>query len=103
MAVGPIRIPGAVDPRQAYGPGAAGQAPQSPQTSFASMFEKAVGQVDALQAGRDDMVEGMVSGEVGEVHDVMIAAEEAKLAFDLMLEVRNKLLEAYNEVMRLQI
>ena len=44
-----------------------------------------------------------VSGRVTEVHDVMIAAEEAQLAFELLLEVRNKLLESYQEIMRMQV
>ena len=55
------------------------------------------------QGFRDQMVEGAVTGQVGEVHDVMIAAEEAQLTFELMLEVRNKLLEGYTEIMRMQV
>ena len=42
-------------------------------------------------------------GAPTEAHDVMVAAEEAKLAFDMLLEVRNKLLDAYQEIMRMQV
>jgi len=45
----------------------------------------------------------MVTGQVTEVHDVMIAAKEAQMAFELLLEVRNKLLESYQEIMRMQV
>ena len=100
MAIAPVRIPGAVDPRQVYG-GAGAQAPGGP--SFAMKLQAAIQSVDRAQNFRDEMVEGAVSGQVGEVHDVMIAAEEAQLAFELLLEVRNKLLESYQELMRLQV
>jgi flagellar hook-basal body complex protein FliE len=49
------------------------------------------------------MVEGMISGTVTETHDVMIASRESSLAFELLLEVRNKLLESYQEIMRTQV
>jgi len=39
----------------------------------------------------------------GYIHDVMMAAQEAGLAFDLMLEVRNKLMDAYQEIMRMPV
>jgi flagellar hook-basal body complex protein FliE len=45
----------------------------------------------------------MVAGTVTDAHDVMVATEEAQLAFELMLEVRNRLLESYQEIMRLQV
>ena len=71
--------------------------------SFADQLQNALAEVDRLQTNREDMVEGMVTGEVTEVHDVMIAAKEAQLAFELLLEVRNKLLESYQEIMRMQV
>jgi flagellar hook-basal body complex protein FliE len=75
----------------------------TPAASFADTLRKAVADVNNLQAQRDEMVEGMVAGEVSEVHDVMVAAEEAQLAFELLLEVRNRLLESYQEIMRMQV
>jgi flagellar hook-basal body complex protein FliE len=49
------------------------------------------------------MVQQMAAGAATEAHDVMIAAEEAQLAFELLLEVRNRLLESYQEIMKMQI
>lgn len=100
MAINAVRIPGVVDPGRIYGGGAAG-GPGGP--SFASKLQEAISSVNDAQGFRDEMVDGAVTGQVGEVHDVMIAAEEAQLAFELMLEVRNKLLESYNTVMQMQI
>ena len=45
----------------------------------------------------------MLSGENVPLHQVMIATEEASVSFQLMVEVRNKLLEAYQELMRMQV
>jgi flagellar hook-basal body complex protein FliE len=100
MTIGGIKSLGSIDPRTAYG-GAAPVPTQSP--SFTDQLQKAIGEVEALQTRSDQMVEQMVRGEVSEVHDVMIAAKEAQLAFELLLEVRNKLLEGYQELMRMQV
>jgi flagellar hook-basal body complex protein FliE len=99
MAIGGVRSLGSIDPRQAY----AGQGQATPRASFGQTLQNAIREVDDLQTRRDGMVEQMVRGEQVEVHDIMTAAQEAQLAFDLMLEVRNKLLEAYQEVMRMQV
>jgi len=99
MAVGGIRALGSIDPRQAY----AGQSQGAPKANFGTVLQNAISEVDQLQAGRDAKVEQMVSGQPIEVHEIMTAAEEAQLAFELMLEVRNKLLESYQEIMRMQV
>jgi flagellar hook-basal body complex protein FliE len=72
-------------------------------SGFGAALREAIAQVDQLQARRDGMVEEMVRGERIEVHEIMTAAEEAQLAFELMLEVRNKLLESYQDIMRMQV
>jgi flagellar hook-basal body complex protein FliE len=99
MGVGPLRSIGTIDPRQAYGQNATAR----PGASFADQLQSAVQEVNRLQLARDERTEAMVRGEAVEVHEVMVAAEEAQLAFELLLEVRNKLLEAYQEIMRMQV
>lgn len=99
MSVEGIRALGSVDPRRIYQ--SLDQTPE--KQSFANTLRTAVGEVAELQTQRDEMVKGMIAGEVTEVHDVMVAAEEAQLAFELLLEVRNRLLESYQEVMRMQV
>lgn len=98
MAAG-IRALGSIDPRSAY----LNQPQPAVKGDFGKVLAGAIEQVNGAQNHRDDLVTGMVRGEAIEVHDIMTAAEEAQLAFDLMLEVRNKLLESYQEVMRMQV
>jgi flagellar hook-basal body complex protein FliE len=98
MSLEALRGVGSAMPRPAIG-----ESPATEGASFADTLKRALGEVNELQSQRDDMVENMVAGEVTEVHDVMMAAEEAQLAFELMLEVRNRLLESYQELMRMQI
>lgn len=100
MSIGSIKGLGSIDPRTAYGVGGATGAPK---TSFADQLQSAIQDVQNLQTKRDDMVTDMVSGKTTEVADVMIAAKESQMAFELLMEVRNKLLEGYQEIMRMQI
>jgi len=101
MAIGSIKSLGSIDPRAVYGQ--VGGDTQALRTSFVDQLKNAVAEVEHLQVQREDMVEQMVTGEVAEVHDVMIAAKESQLAFELLLEIRNKLLESYQEIMRMQV
>ncbi len=102
MSIDALKSLGSVDPRQVYGQGGLDQATQPKRASFADTLRGAMQDVNELQTNRDDLVQGMIRGEVSEVHDVMVAAEEAQLAFELMLEIRNRLLESYQEIMRTQ-
>ena len=101
MAIGGIKSLGSIDPWAAYGVEAPGQPAAGP--SFMDQLQDALGEVQNLQTSKGELVDAMVRGEVTEVHDVMIAAKEAQLAFELLLEVRNKLLEGYQELMRMQV
>ena len=73
------------------------------RVSFTTALERAMGEVNALQLRAGESIERLARGEVEDVHQVMIAAEEASVAFDLMMEIRNKLLDAYQELMRTQL
>lgn len=100
MALGSVKSLGSFDPRQAYG--LAGK-PLVPGQDFASKLQQAIQEVDELQTRREQMVQDMIVGKTSEVHDVMIAAKESQLAFELLMEIRNKLLESYQEIMRMQV
>ncbi len=80
---------------------------QTDKSSAASGFKETLNQLtNALNTTNSQAVgatRDMVMGHQVDSHDVMLAAQEAGLAFDLMLEVRNKLLEAYQEIMRMQV
>lgn len=68
-----------------------------------NVFAKAIDEVNQIQAQAGAAEQSMYSGDPVELHRVMIAAEEAGTAFDLMVEMRNRLIEAYQELMRMQI
>ena len=62
-----------------------------------------MGDVNSLQQEAGKAVNQMVVGQDVDLHDVMIAVEKAKTSFDLLMEVRNKTIDAYRELMRIQI
>jgi len=62
-----------------------------------------ISDVTAKQAQAADSVNALVSGKNVSLHQTMIAMEEASISFQLMVEVRNKLLESYQELMRMQV
>jgi len=63
----------------------------------------AMNKVNELQQNANTMAEQVASGNVEDVHKAMIAMEQASMAMDFTLQVRNKVLEAYQEIMRTQI
>lgn len=71
--------------------------------NFQSMLIGFIREVNETQHTAGESVNRLVSGEPTEIHDVMIAVEKAGISFELMMEIRNKMLEAYQEVMRTQI
>jgi flagellar hook-basal body complex protein FliE len=71
--------------------------------SFGETLQQAVNDVNALQQEAGKAVERMVTGEATDLHEVMIAVEKAKTSFDLLMEIRNKAMDAYREIMRMQV
>jgi flagellar hook-basal body complex protein FliE len=69
---------------------------------FAKVFRNAIDQVEALQSSSDQQVGALLQGEGGDVHNVMIAIEKADVAFQLMMQVRNKIVSAYQQVSQMQ-
>ena len=59
--------------------------------------------VNDMQIKADKSIEKMVSGEVNDVHQVMNTVQEANVAFNMMMEIRNKVMDAYKEVMRMRL
>lgn len=71
--------------------------------SFLQELQKALWQVNEFQREAQSAGQGLASGNVDDVAKAMIAAQKASLALDLTVEVRNRALDAYQEVMRMQI
>jgi flagellar hook-basal body complex protein FliE len=71
--------------------------------SFGSLLGRMVEEVNSKQNAATDAVQSLQSGGNVSLHQAVIAMEEASVSFQLMVEVRNKLLDSYQEVMRMQI
>ena len=71
--------------------------------SFDQTLKEFVSDVNSLQSQAQDATNKMIAGEPIDVHDVMIAAEKAKTSFELLMELRNKTIEAYRELIRMQV
>lgn len=80
-------------------------APSSPGEggSFADVLSEAVSEVQKLQGEADTTIRQLVSGEVKDVTEAMVAIEKADVSFQTMMAIRNKIVAAYEEVMRMQV
>ena len=75
----------------------------SPAEGAGKFFSELVSKVNDLQAHSDKAIKGLASGENKNLHEVMISMEKASISFQFMSSVRNKALDAYQEVMRMQV
>ncbi len=75
----------------------------SGQKSFADTLNDAIGSVNQLQKASDKGMQDLATGRTDNIADVMIATEKADIALKLMVQVRNKIIDAYQEVMKMQV
>lgn len=71
--------------------------------SFSATLNEAINQVNELQKSSDKSMQELATGRTDNVADVMIAAERADIALRTMVQVRNKIIDAYQEIMKLQV
>lgn len=99
LTISSIRPPAALaEPAQAGGSGAS-----RGTGAFGGVFESAVQRLEQMRGQADDAVQKLLTGEGGELHTVALAAQRAEVAFELGLQLRNKIVSAYQEVMRMQL
>lgn len=72
-------------------------------TSFGDMLQSALGNVSGLQDKAASMAQDFAAGKTSDVHGVMIAAEQATLALEMTTQVRNKVVEAYQQIMQMSM
>jgi flagellar hook-basal body complex protein FliE len=89
---GPVEVPGA----------ASGTTPAE-GGSFADVLADSLKQVNSLQQEADAAIQTLATGGPTTLHDTMLAVQKADLSFRLMMQVRNKIVEAYQEVLRMQV
>ncbi len=84
----------------------AGSGPAAPAESpagFSRLLNQVLGDAGAQQAHAEQAVHNLVAGCADNVHNVMLAMAKADLSFHLVLELRNRLSDAYQEIMRMQV
>ncbi|MDX1707751.1 MAG: flagellar hook-basal body complex protein FliE [Desulfobacterales bacterium] len=85
------------------GPESGGQAREKPNSaSFGTMLARSLDEVNQLHAAGEDAVLKLAAGEHKDIHQTMIAMEKADVAFQLLMQVRNKIIAAYETIMRMQ-
>lgn len=80
----------------------AAQGVQNPQ-SFSEMLTKSMVDVNKYQEEADVSIKRLITGQSKDIHSTMLAVEKAEIAFKTMNQIRSKVIEAYREIMRMQI
>ncbi|MGI6049422.1 MAG: flagellar hook-basal body complex protein FliE [Acetivibrionales bacterium] len=75
----------------------------SDNINFKDLLLDALNNVNTLERESDKMTEDFIAGRTDDIHSVLIAAEKASVSLQFITEVRNKVMEAYQEIMRMQI
>lgn len=77
--------------------------PYEAQQSFATFLKDSINSVNEAQIQSDELTNKMANGENVDLHTVMIASQKASISLSATLEIRNKVVEAYQEIMRMNI
>jgi flagellar hook-basal body complex protein FliE len=76
---------------------------QAGRGAFGSVLKDAISDINKLQNDADKTIAKVQVEDAGSIHEAMIALEKAGISFQVMMQVRNKILDAYQEVMRMQV
>lgn len=99
MPISAIQLPQTIQPSSAVRSASENGKPGE----FQSLLENAVHRVEQFRTEASQATERFLSGDDEEVHTAVLATQRAELAFDLGLQIRNKVVDAYQEVMRMQL
>ncbi|RYZ84859.1 MAG: flagellar hook-basal body complex protein FliE [Proteobacteria bacterium] len=102
LDTGSIRDSKSLGINQPLSPGAAGETGEA-GASFAATLKGAIENVNQLQKTSDKAAQDLATGRTDNVADVMIATEKADIALRVMVQVRNKIIDAYQEIMKMQV
>ena len=70
---------------------------------FQAMLRGAIGQVENARSAANDAIQKFVSGQNQELHSTVLATQNAELQFEMLMQVRNKVVSAYEEIMKMQL
>ncbi len=72
-------------------------------SGFGEMLKDAISTVNEVQKQSDQQIQKLMTGESKDLHTTVIAMQKADLSFQMMMQVRNKIVQAYQEIMRMQV
>lgn len=84
-------------------PTAVGRAESPAEGAFADLLASTIRRVEASGAEAAKAAEGFLNGSGGDIHSAALAAQRASLQFEYFMQVRNKVVQAYQEIMRMQL
>jgi len=79
------------------------QLPKNGQATFAQTLKTAIDKVNDAQIASDMKTEALATGNINDLHDVMITAQKASITLEISVQVQRKEIDAYNEIMRMQV
>ncbi|MDN5344426.1 MAG: flagellar hook-basal body complex protein FliE [Clostridia bacterium] len=105
MLVNPVSLlmPAPLQESQQPAPTSANQGTEPIARSFGDLLKAKLGEINTLQQQADALTQEYLAGQVEDVHQVMLALEQANLSLQLAMQVRNKAVEAYQEIARMQV
>ena len=108
MQIQPIQMPlsmtqGMIQPIASLSVDGAQNAAEVSPSSFKDLLKKAVTDLNVSQTGANEAIQNLATGGEENLHDVIIAMEKANLSLQYAIQVRNKVLEAYQSVIQMQI
>ncbi len=79
------------------------EAPSAKGTGFLDMLQESLEEVNKTQVASDNSLKDLLAGRNKNIHETMLAMKNAELSLHNMMQVRNKVLEAYKEIMKMQV
>jgi flagellar hook-basal body complex protein FliE len=79
------------------------KAAQPPKISFGELLQQSINQVSRLEHEADASINDLATGKQTDIHQTMIAVEKAEVSFELLMQIRNKVIAAYESIMRTQV
>lgn len=79
------------------------KAQEQASESFSNILTDAITSVNDVQVKASESVRNLSVGETGSIHQTMVDIEKASISFEMMMEVRNKVIDAYQEIMRMPV
>lgn len=95
-----LTVQAGVAPLQQVDPAQAARKQPSEKGGFQEMLVQSLEKVNRMQLESNQAIEALAAGRSDRIHETMIAMEKANISFTLMMQVRNKIIDAYNEIMK---